>query len=163
MGGDFGDGGMNNGYFDPFSPLFAFVAPFWIMGWITASIIYRKRTGKPFHPKIPEDAIFYERAASGYSCKSALTRIGGARRCLLIAVTNDELIISPAFPFNLMFLPEIYGLEFRVSRSQIRNISEYSYFMGRWLTISFTDGHATFKLSLKNTEDFLKALAPTPQ
>lgn len=83
----------------------------WIAGWIGASIIYRQTSGKPIFPRAPSNADFSETWRSGRSLKNFLTSIGGARNCLLVYVSQGTLTIVPMFPFNLMFLPEIYGLE----------------------------------------------------
>ena len=43
---------------------------------------------------------------------------------MIVAVTPDALVVSPKFPFNLMFLPEVYGLEHNVPLSKIGHIDE---------------------------------------
>jgi hypothetical protein len=80
---------------------FAFLAPAWVAIFIALSIGYRRWSGKPIFPRIPANARFAEHWASG----------GFASNCLLVAVTDAALIVVPRFTFNLMFLPQIYGLE----------------------------------------------------
>lgn len=97
----------------PFPVLFG-TAIAWIGLWVGASIIYRKSRGKPLFPRKPQDAAFFESNASGHSNRNRLTKLGGARNCLSVAVTKDAVVIQPRFPFNLMFLPEIYDFEYTI-------------------------------------------------
>ena len=140
-----------------------FAVPFlWIGGWIAASIFYRRLNDKPIIPRLPKTARFKERRGSGRSRKNFITSIGGASNCLLVAVTDAELIVTPFFPFNLMFLPEIYGLEFRLARSAIRNVEEKRGLFGTTISISFQgDDPAPFDLRLRKPDAFLRALEDT--
>lgn len=88
-----------------------FLAVGWITLAIAVSIAFRKKRGKPIFPKAPPDALFAERGCSGRSLDTPWARIGGARNCLLVALTPQRLAIVPIFPFDLIFLPEIYGLD----------------------------------------------------
>ncbi|MDC8753849.1 hypothetical protein OIK40_04240 [Erythrobacter sp. sf7] len=117
-----------------------------IGGAVVASIIYRLKVGKPIYPEIAPDALFAERRAGG----------PWASNCLLVSVTIEELRIEPAFPFNLMFLPEIWGAEYRVPISEIKS-AELSR---GWLMntkIGLKDGK-TISLRLKLPDSFLQAL-----
>jgi len=129
----------------------------WIAGWITASIIYRRIHDKPIFPRTPESALFVERAASGVNDSHWLGRIGHANRCLIVAVTGHELVVTPFFPFNLMFLPEIYGLEIRIPVSRIRRVGEWSGILRDFIVVEFDDGRS-FRLVLRNPRAFRKAL-----
>jgi len=109
----------------------AFVAfearyPWWGLAWvafcIALSVLLRLSRGAPIFPVIPRSALFRASWASGRSRKSFLTALGGARNCLLIGVTKEELIVVPCFPFNLMFLPEVFDLEHRVPRRDIISV-----------------------------------------
>ena len=103
----------------------SFVGPLvWILLWVVASIIYRSSRGKAILPSKPKNSLFCEGWASGHSNTNIFTKLGGARNCLLVAVTPDALIIQPRFPFNLMFLPEIYGLEYRIPGLNIRAVEK---------------------------------------
>ncbi len=86
---------------NPFPVWFPFLAVGWIVFVIGVSIVFRRSRGKPLFPKVPVDAIYVEKSASGR----------WASNCLLVAVTQKALSVVPKFPFNLMFLPEVYGLE----------------------------------------------------
>lgn len=139
---------------------FWFAVPIlWIGAWIAASIFYRRFHDKPVIPRLPKGALFKERGCSGRSRKNIITSIGGASNCLLVAVTDTELIVTPFFPFNLMFLGEIYGLELRAPRSSIRNLEEKRGLFGTTISISFKgDDPAPFELRLRNVDAFLRAL-----
>ncbi len=138
------------------------VAPvIWILILISASIIYRKSRGKVILPSKPKDTLFYEGWASGHSNTNIFTKLGGARNCLLVAVIPDALLIQPRFPFNLMFLPEIYGLEYRIPGLNIRAVEKKGRILGKGVEILFIDGSGSQKsvrLYLKRTDDFLAAI-----
>lgn len=134
------------------------VAMVWIAFVVVASIVYRIYKAKGI-PKIPpQDILFEERWASGASHKNFLTKMGGARNCLSILLSRTALIIRPQFPFNLMFLPEIYDLEHSISRSKIRNISDGS---GKSVFIDYElDNGSTRRISLalRKKDEFLHAV-----
>jgi hypothetical protein len=138
---------------------FAVVAPLvWLIAWIAGSIIYRRTTHKPLFPRAPDGALFVEAWRSGRSLKNLLTRIGGARNCLLVYVADGALTIVPVFPFNLMFLPEIYGLEATAPVGSVR-VSETNGLLGRRLLLSIDDGkEQRFEISLRNQHAFQEAL-----
>ncbi|MEQ1726456.1 MAG: hypothetical protein ABL882_11080 [Sphingopyxis sp.] len=143
----------------PDNPLFVWLAPFWIAGWIGISIVFRLNRGKPIFPKRPDGALFYEGWASGRSLATLWGRIGGARNCLMITVTPKELIVTPRFPFNLMFLPEIYGMEACVPRSRVRIENDSAGLLKRGIII-VVDGADSLRMELmpRNKARFLKAL-----
>ena len=133
----------------------------WILLWIGASIVYRKSRGKPIYPRKPDHTLFFEATGSGNSNRNLLTKLGGASNCLHVAVTKDSLIVRPMFPFNLMFLPEIYGFEYDIPRKSIRSVVEKKAFLGRITTLEFStpDGEQhSIDLRLCNTDQFLQAL-----
>lgn len=140
----------------------SFVGPFvWILLWVVASIIYRKSRGKAILPSKPKNSLFYEGWASGHSNRNIFTKLGGAHNCLLVAVTPDALIIQPRFPFNLMFLPEIYGLEYRIPGLNIRTVEKKGRIFGKGVEMQFIDvggGEKSVRLYLKRTDDFLAAV-----
>ncbi|MBF0408695.1 MAG: hypothetical protein HQM10_15210 [Candidatus Riflebacteria bacterium] len=103
----------------------------WIALWIVASIFYRRSKGKPFFPRKSDHDAFYESTGSGRSNRNFFTRLGGARNCLTVAVTDNSLIVQPKFPFNLMFLPEIYDLEYSIPKNRIHTIEERKFFFGK--------------------------------
>jgi len=133
----------------------------WVLFWIVASIVYRKSRGKAILPSKPETSLFCEGWASGHSNSNIFTKLGGAHNCLLVAVTPDSLIIQPRFPFNLMFLPEIYGLEYCIPGFNIRAVEKKGRIFGKGVEIQFidVDGSEKFvRLYLKRTDEFLEAI-----
>lgn len=137
--------------------------PFLAFGWIAlavaVSIAFRKRRGKALFPKAPPDAFFSERGCSGRSLDTPWGRIGGARNCLLVALTPERLVITPTFPFNLIFLPEIYGLDHNLSYSAIRDVVDRKGIFGRHVTITYADTKVRrVELRLRHHEAFLQGL-----
>ncbi len=124
---------------------------------MAVSIIYRKARGKPIFPRLPRDAVFSQRAGSGWNDRHFLGRLGGARRVLLVAVTNDELVVCPDFPFNLVFLPEFYGLEFRTPLTGIHRVYERRWIRNPAVMVELIDGRR-FGLALRKPEAFMRAL-----
>jgi hypothetical protein len=119
--------------------------------------------GKPIFNPTLEHAAFVETWRSGYSRRNLLTRFGGARNCLRVAVNNGALEVAPQFPFNLMFLPEIYRLEFSVPGAAIRSVqNRTSIFFGNGVRITFERPGGTdeqFDIFLKDPQAFLDAVA----
>lgn len=110
-------------------------------------------------PAIP-DAVFIETAASGHSNRAWYTKLGGASRCLVVAVTGTRLLIHPRFPFNLMFLPEIYGLEHDVAAERVTR-AEVGYDRPGSVRLEFRDSDDRLQdvtLYLQKPSDFVKAL-----
>jgi hypothetical protein len=88
-----------------------------------------------------------------------ITSIGGASNCLLVAVTDTELTVTPFFPFNLMFLGQFYGLEFRAPRSSIRSVEKKQGLFSTTILIRFEgDDPAPFELRLRKADAFMRAL-----
>jgi len=141
-------------------PTWLFLLPFaWIAGCVGASILYRRAAGKPVIPHLPPATRFRERGASGWNDSHWLGQLGGANGCLLVAVTDRELIVTPFFPFNLMFLPEILGLEARAPLTRIRAIEDKRRFFRRSLVVDLGDGQR-IGLILRNPGGFLAAARP---
>jgi hypothetical protein len=59
----------------------------------------------------------------------------------VVAVVDRRLIIRPRFPFNLGFLPEIYGLEYDLSVDQITSVQPREGRSGR-VDLQFRDSSA---------------------
>ncbi|HZM33781.1 MAG TPA: hypothetical protein VFC18_04735 [Burkholderiales bacterium] len=134
----------------------------WIVLVVVASVIYRTSRGKPVLTRAPNEPLFLERWTSGRSLRSALTRLGGARNCLLVAITRNALVIRPHFPFTLLFLPEVYGLDWTIPRSSIQRVDQVEGLMGRRLLVEFLTGEGNterVELILRESEQFRQALA----
>jgi hypothetical protein len=134
----------------------------WVGLWVAASVWYRRSRGKPIFPSKPTGAVFFERYGSGRSNSSMFTKLGSASNCLSVAITDHALIVQPIFPFNLLFLPELSGLEYNIPRSAIRDVTENKTLLGRTVTVEFTTpelGERSITLRLHNTDQFLKHIA----
>jgi hypothetical protein len=132
----------------------------WISAWVVASIVYRRSHGKPILVRNIANAAFVESAASGHSNRSSFTKLGGASRCLVVAISGTRLIIRPRFPFNLMFLPEIYDLEHDVPANQVTRV-ELTAGWSQSVRLEFRAADNTshdVTLYLRNPADFVKAL-----
>jgi hypothetical protein len=139
------------------------LAAAWIALVIAASIVYRRIKGKPiFRPRI-EHPLFLETWRSGRSLRNLVTRFGGARNCLWVAVTEDSLRVGPHFPFNLMFLPEIYGLECMIPGSAIRSVERRGGLLDAdRVRVSFervVGDVEEFEFSPRDPEAFVRAVA----
>ncbi len=86
--------------------LYSLIIVVWILFWLINSFYYRKKKGKPIFDDPQGKVIFKEKNASGNSKKNILTKISGARNCLKVILSDNQMIITPSFPFNLMFLPK---------------------------------------------------------
>ena len=128
-----------------------------------SSVLYRLYKTKPLlKPDFP-DSRFTETWSSGQSNRNILARLAGAKSFLWIVVTQDHLHASPHFPFNLMFLPEAFGWDHRLSGKTIIDVRETSpASQQRGILIRYR--HATgdeelLQLQVSNVPALLKALA----
>lgn len=143
---------------DPVIPDWFLFLPFlWLPLLIAASVVYRRIHDKPIFPRLPADALYRESGASGVNNTHLLGKLGGAGRCLMVAVTRRNLLVTPFFPFNLIFLPEIYGLELRTPISAVRRVSDARWGFRDCILIELDDGRS-FKLVLKDAAAFRQAL-----
>jgi hypothetical protein len=77
----------------------------------------------------------------------------------MVYVQRNELIVTPKFPFTLMFLPEIYGLEVRVPLSAITSVAPTRFLFGRALRITFVEGGPPpLELRLRDEDGFIRHL-----
>ena len=136
----------------------------WVLLWVGISIAYRKWKGKPLFARAPSDTRFLEAWTSGRSNRNVLTKFGGARNCLLVAVTQDSLIVHPHFPFSLLFLPEIYDLDYVIPRKDIRSITPKRTWLGGTVEVVFalpTESVRSIELKLRQPHQFLQAVVGT--
>jgi hypothetical protein len=127
---------------------------------IIASIAYRTINGKNY-PAIPkQDITFAERWVSGASQKNLLTKLCGASNCLSVTMSRNALVIRPMFPFNLMFLPEVYDLEHVIARSDIRRIESNATSGSASVLVEFESNglKKRIELVLRRREEFLRAV-----
>jgi len=133
---------------NPFPSWFPFLAIAWIVFVIAASIVFRRKKGKPVFPTVPTDALYVDKWASGR----------WASNCLLVVVSDTALSVVPKFPFNLMFLPEVYGLERTIPLRTIRDVRRLGGFgLGNNVAVDY--GEAELRLKVRNPQAFLDALA----
>jgi len=124
-----------------FLPILMGVSLAGIAAMLWASVAYRRSRGKPIFFTRVENAAYAESNASGHSNRTWFTRLGGANRVLVVAVVDRRLVIRPRFPFNLLFMPEIYGLEHEVPLDQITSIQPHGDRSGR-VDLQFSDSTA---------------------
>jgi hypothetical protein len=129
--------------------------------WIIGSVLYRRSEHKPiFRPRF-DNPLFLETWRSGRSLRNILTRLGGARNCLWVAVADGQLRIAPHFPFSLMFLPEIYRAEVAVSGSAIRRIETLHGLFGERVRVTVeraSGGEEVIEIRLHDTKRFEAAV-----
>lgn len=133
----------------------------WVFALAGVSALVRVRRGKPVFAHVPKDAIFTEKWASGRSFRNLITRFGRANNALLVAVTPTKLIVRPHFPFTLLFLPEIYGLELEVTPSQLRGAEERQVLWRKSVVVEYAlpgRGDEQMELRLKDRAGFLDAI-----
>ncbi len=132
-----------------------------ILVWLGASLVYRKLMGKPIFFEKPLSPKFYQGNASGYSHRNVITWLGRAHNCIVVEVTDNELYIHPHVPFNWFFLPEVYGLEYKVTLNNIILAKVVKKWLGRRVELEFrTSGGRVEKvtLSLSEPDDFVAAV-----
>jgi hypothetical protein len=80
-----------------------------------------RRAERRFETPWPQQIRFNERGASGYSNKSLLTKLGGARGVLEVVVTDADLRIKGIWP-PLSYIGTKFDLTHRFPRSQVRSV-----------------------------------------
>ena len=132
----------------------------WILLALAVSIAYRRSKGKEIFPSKPDGCLYFEGWGSGRSNRHFYTKLGGARNCLMIALTSSELIVATRFPFNMMFLPEIYDLEHRIPRARVLSVAAEKFLWVKTIEVLFTDADGqsrSLTLYPKDADGFLAA------
>ena len=124
----------------------------WVALVIAGSAIFRLNRGKPIFARPRDDASFTERWASGGA------GIGSAENCLMVSVAPTGLTVMPQFPMTLMFLPEIFRIEFQLAPRAIKRVLLRKRWFGTRVHIERADGRRLFKLRLRNPEGFIGAV-----
>ena len=131
--------------------------------WVVIAFTWRyyrhKRSGIVFPDVGSEQVRFHEGAASGWSHKTMFTRLGGARNCLQVTVTDTEVWIRPFFPFSI--LSRDFDLEHRIARSSITCVQPSQSTFARPLLLDYRDDRGKahrLSLLLRKPDDFLRAL-----
>jgi hypothetical protein len=118
------------------------IAAIALIGILVGSVAYRLQKSKPImKPEWPQ-ARFSETWRSGRSDRNPIARLAFAKNFLWVTVAQNELHVSPHFPFSLMFLPEALGLDHRIPGKGILDIREaFSPVLGRTVVVQYR--HAT--------------------
>jgi hypothetical protein len=132
----------------------------WIAGLIAVSVVLRRRQGKPIIPRVSKTALFSEAMVSGRS--DGLRAFGGARNCLFVAVERDALTIVPFFPFNLMMIADIWGLEQTIPRHDVIRVERGAGLFREKVVVRYRRNldERSFTLYLRDAAAFERAMAP---
>lgn len=132
----------------------------WMAFVVLGSLLFRLTRGKPVFANPPAKSVFLERWRSGRNRSTFFGRFGGANNCLMVAVGEGRLRLLPHFPFTLMFLPEVFGLEVDVPLSKVRSARIEKGWVIETLCLELDDAGTPrrFELHLKNPRDFFHAL-----
>lgn len=103
--------------------LFFMICLAWTVGGLVILYLIQRAKGKAV-PDVPrEEILFSERGASGFSHKNLLSRLGGARHCLIVVLGKDILTISVAFPFSLVDAVGTFDLHHAIPIARITRIA----------------------------------------
>jgi hypothetical protein len=133
---------------NPFPDWFLWVAIGWVALIILLSVLARKGSGKPIVPKVPPNAFYADTRASGSMASNSL----------IVAVTPEALTVIPKFPFNLMFLPEIYRLEHTIPIAAIRDVAVNRNRWGNNVNLSYGPHGRELGLNVRDPEALVAAL-----
>lgn len=125
------------------------------------SIWFRLSRGRPLFPHPPRLTDFMEASCSGRSLRNSAWARMWARSCLLVYIESRDLVVTLEFPFTLMFLPEISGLELRVPLASILSVEAKRHWLRPVLQITFKPGGpAPIELRMQRERDFVRQLVP---
>jgi len=129
-----------------------------VLSCLCLSIVYRRIRHRPILFFSVPGSKSFEGLASGYSNDRWWRRFGGVRNCLVVAVTADRLVIRPWFPFTLMFLPEICGLDFDVPLSDVWRVTVRKGVFKTFVRLRFRNSGAPcdVTLMLRYPDGFLR-------
>lgn len=126
---------------------------------IGSAILWRRSAGLPVVPRRPAEATFYSaRARIG---KAVLIGYWGPTNILVVSVTPAELCVSLAFPLNLTFLGQIWGVEHRVERTAVRAYMADEGAFGSWAFAEFKTADGLLhrlKLGFNDSRKFVRAI-----
>jgi hypothetical protein len=98
---------------------------FWLAAivlWFALSVLYRIYAKKPMFATVGADCKFSEKWASGRFGTGVVARLGTAKNCIHVRVTDKTIEIHPQFPFTLGFMPEIYNLDHSIPLENVRSV-----------------------------------------
>ena len=122
-------------------------------------VVVHKKRGPRFPAPSEYKALYEDRWASGRSLENIITQLGGARNCLKLTVTPDELWTTTwLFPF----IGDAYDLEHRIKKQDIVSVGKASgLFKGGTLVVEYrreNGSQARLELTPKRYEEFKQAL-----
>ena len=127
-------------------------------------LIQRYLVARRHRPQIAKaDIVYQENFASGASQKNLLTKLGGARNCLRLVVTDDLLWVTSWPPFSL--LTAFYDLEHVIPLKNISSVESDRHFSRDTLLLSYRDGMGNnhiLRLIPKDLQRFLSAIQLRP-
>ena len=144
-----------------FSALFL-LSVAWLVGNFGWRYYRHRQRGISFPPLTSVHVRFHEGTASGNSDKSFFSRFGGARNCLRVTVTDDEVWVRSFFPFYLITESD---LEHRIPRDAITSaqLARSTFRRSVLLDFRLPDGSSRrLSLFLRDPESFLAALKGPP-
>ncbi|MDP1914450.1 hypothetical protein [Brevundimonas sp.] len=140
-------------------PNWVFLFPiFWIGGRIVMSMLHHLSTGKPVFTKPPERSTFFEGWASGWNDSRFLGASTGANNCLMVAVTDRELILNLQLPWYLLVPPWGSELEIRTPLKGIHYLERRRTGFREFLIVHSHDGNR-LGLRLRSPDDFESAVS----
>ncbi len=119
----------------------------WNLLYAVGRIRKIRRSGKTVLARVPDGALFVEKWTSGGSGKSFWTRLGGAKNCLLVALTRERLVVRPHCPFSIF--ADRFDLEHDVPLAEIAGVKA----VGREVQVELPG--RTLKLLLRDPGNFL--------
>ena len=124
------------------------------LGWR----FYKRRKSGISFPRDSVWVLFHESMASGNSDKTFFSKLGGAKQCLRVTVTEDEVWVYSFFPLYLITESD---LEHRIPRSAVVSVAQQDHWAGRRVLLDFRlpeGGVRRLSLVLKNPEGFVTAV-----
>ncbi len=144
---------------DAWFPYFFGFAVLWNLGILAFGALRRLQTGEPIFPKRPDGAVFYQKGASGRSLGNLLARLGGARRCLVVIVANNQVKTDLTFPFNLFFVFNFYDIRIDVRLSEIERIERRRRILiGETVRIYWSDDQG-YEFTVRDPDALVHALS----
>ena len=137
----------------------------WALGYlglaILASVGYRLARGKPVLFFSVANAQFIEWMASGRAQGPSWRPPSAADLCLVVAIAGDRLVVRPFFPFTLLFLPELMGVELDVPLERVSLVTVERGLFRTWVRLAYLtkDGERRkLSLALDRPDEFSRLL-----
>jgi hypothetical protein len=124
-------------------------------------VIGSRRSERRFKNQLDQQILFRERWVSGFSKRSPITRLGGARRVLEVVVTDRELWIKGVWPM-FSFVGTKFDLTHRVPKSGIRKVVARGQIVEIWF-LNESGSESNVELELKEAVAFTAAVGATQQ